>query len=508
MNPTILAMLNSASTVQGAYTILASLGIYGDDAATYVAASSVGNGSAAASGGASASLSPATPSTPVAQNLMAGVQTGTGLVNTAGTLSNIGSKGATATSAAVKAAQGAAGSAESTLASAQSNLAIDQNSLAIAESNPAYSADVPFIQNMVASDQAAIVPLQGSASAANLQLDAATKIAASTSSQPSGMFGNIKGEIKSLFNNPIVAGVTATVAAGLGAYGVFSLAQGLGQHPTAMGAIGTIMSGFSAFEGLTSAAFQGILQAISTSFLSQIPLLGSLLHFLPFLSNPIVAVVLLAGLFVWGLLKGLLKGTKVDGSGTPTSSAINSMLAKIPAWYQTIPSTAVVMMSAGLTIGGMSYNLSPGSLYQSFTVPTVQLSQGLQASTGQTMDASTLGSHIFMQQGAGPNGSDEVTLVNNNGANSSTIQFFVNKQGYVVGSDPSTYPPIFQPTGVDSTGVATGYKTNYGALDAILQVPACAAIANDPSLSVQTREAALESCLVSSKALSFVPTGS
>jgi len=76
------------------------------------------------------------------------------------------------------------------------------------------------------------------------------------------------------------------------------------------------------------------------------------------------------------------------------------------------------------------------------------------------------------------------------GANgTSTVSMFqVDSNGYLVGPNgpDQSYLPFETPT-VDSSGKATGYNLNQGAFNALYQIPACSAIANDTSLSAMDK---------------------
>jgi hypothetical protein len=86
--------------------------------------------------------------------------------------------------------------------------------------------------------------------------------------------------------------------------------------------------------------------------------------------------------------------------------------------------------------------------------------------------------------------------------------FQVDTNGYLVGPNgPATnYLPFASPT-VSSSGTASGYTINQGAFNALYEIPACTAIANDTSMAAKDREAKLETCLRNNKDVQFIPIG-
>jgi hypothetical protein len=162
-----------------------------------------------------------------------------------------------------------------------------------------------------------------------------------------------------------------------------------------------------------------------------------------------------------------------------------------------------MLMTASLTLGGMSYSLTPGTI-NTFSVPTVTLSSALEASTG---NPNSTGARIFVQKGTGANAQDTVYYVTPGADGNSTVTMFnTDTNGYLVGKNgpDKSYKPFATPQ-VDGSGKAVGITMNMGALNAILQIPLCMAIANDTNLPANTREANLETCLRNNKDVQFVP---
>jgi len=211
-----------------------------------------------------------------------------------------------------------------------------------------------------------------------------------------------------------------------------------------------------------------------------------------------VAGLITAAVLAMGIIAGM-PGSK----GAPTTSmgqAISNALSQIPAWYNSLPSAAVAMISAGLTIGGTAHSLSPGNIFQQFSVPTYEISQAATA-------AGSPGARIFVQPAQGAGTYDTVYIVSPGANGESTVSAFqVDSNGYLVGPNgpDQSYLPFETPT-VGGNGSPTGYTINQGAFNALYQIPACTAIANDTSLDANSREAALETCLRNNKNVQFVP---
>jgi len=207
------------------------------------------------------------------------------------------------------------------------------------------------------------------------------------------------------------------------------------------------------------------------------------------------------------LAAGVIMGTQ-SGDGAPVStndSLVASMASQVGHWYDSLPSAAVVAVVGGLTIGNVSYNLTPGTSFHQFTVNTVDLAGAVPSANGTS--GGGIVPSVLYSAGAGPNGSDVVYVVSPNSDGTSTIdEFAVDKNGYVIGPNgPATnYLPFFQPKVVN--GQVTGVIENTGALNAIQQIPACSAIANNTTMSATDREAALETCMRANKNVTFVPT--
>jgi hypothetical protein len=225
------------------------------------------------------------------------------------------------------------------------------------------------------------------------------------------------------------------------------------------------------------------------------------IHNLPgFLLTLAVAGSITAIVMTMGIIAG--ENGSAGADNTPTGAAIASALAAAPSWYDSIPSAAVGMLAAGLTIGGTAYNLSPGSLFTQFSVPTVQLNTAISA-TGSS------GAQILVLPSQSTGGYDTVYVVTPGANGNSTVsEFQVDKNGYLIGPNgPSTnYMPFETPT-VDASGNPTGYNINQGAFNALYQIPACTSIANDTSMDAATREGALETCLRNNKNVQFIPIG-
>lgn len=63
---------------------------------------------------------------------------------------------------------------------------------------------------------------------------------------------------------------------------------------------------------------------------------------------------------------------------SPTGAAVQSMLSQIPDFTQLLPKSSIMFMTAGLTLGSMSYSVTPTNLFQQFSVPTVTLASSLE----------------------------------------------------------------------------------------------------------------------------------
>jgi len=222
-------------------------------------------------------------------------------------------------------------------------------------------------------------------------------------------------------------------------------------------------------------------------------------HMPQFLFTLAVATAITSLVLAAGIIAGL-PGSQ--GETTPTGAAVSSALANVPHWYSTIPSAAVAMISIGFTVGTSAFTLSPDSLFTQFPVDSIQLSTALTT-------AGSPGASILVQQSQTPGGYDTVFVVTPGADGTSTISAFqVDTNGYLVGPNgpDKSFRPIATPT-VDGSGKSTGYTLNPGSLEAIYQIPACMAIANDRSMKANIRESALETCLRNNKTVQFIPIG-
>jgi len=210
-----------------------------------------------------------------------------------------------------------------------------------------------------------------------------------------------------------------------------------------------------------------------------------------------VATAITSAVLAAGILAGLPGSS---GDTTPTGAAVAAALAKIPAWYDTLPSAAVAMISTGLMVSGSAQSLSPNTLFQQFSVPE-SVAQ-IEADNGSS------GASIFVQPYTQTTGGYDTVYVVTPGANgNSTVSVFqVDSNGYLIGANgPATnYRPIASPI-VSNTGTSTDYTINQDALNAIYQIPACTAIANDRSYQGVKREEALNTCLRNNKLVQFIP---
>ena len=142
-----------------------------------------------------------------------------------------------------------------------------------------------------------------------------------------------------------------------------------------------------------------------------------------------------------------------------------------------------------------AWSLTPTGMSQTFSAPRVDVAQGLAILTN-SQDGNSMIGKILIQPGAGPNGTDIVTAtVPQEDGSVKGVVFTLNADGYLTGSDPNLYLPMFQPI-VDSSGKVIDVKENFGALNAYYNIPACTAIAQDTNRPIKEREAALESCLI------------
>jgi len=212
-------------------------------------------------------------------------------------------------------------------------------------------------------------------------------------------------------------------------------------------------------------------------------------------ASAITAAVVTAGVLVG-------RNGSSDVPISPTAAAVQSELSQIPDFTQILPKSSVMFLTAGLTLGTLSYNVTPTNLSNQFPVPTVTLAAALGTTPGG------LANEIFVYKGGGPNGSDTVYLVTPGPNGMSRVSMFaVDANGYIIGNNgPDTNDlPFFQPT-VNGSGHVAGVKYNEGAQNAFLQIPACMTIANDTTMSAHKREAALETCMRANKDVQFIPS--
>jgi len=478
MDPKIIAAIKNAVTIPQAEVILENAGVDPSLWGEYINT----NSALAQTAGVTPPQSPVSTPSNIGQDLSGA----TGVVGTGMTVS--------------KALQGP-NAAQTTLSQANLNLSIANQNLSQAKDAvqqaqanvTKYGADTPIddyegstttYQDVLNSALEKQTALQTAQSAAQSADNAATQGVISASTKPSGIAG--------IMQNQIFQQVMSAAAAAAASYMLFDETEQETQNPTVGGGFKTLAAAAAAFFAL-------YIMYIKFFMAKGTPIFA--VHYMALL----VAGAVEAAIVVAAVIAG-----KLGGSDAPTTSdgaAAQSILNNLASWYQNMPTASVTALVAGLTVSGISYNISPGSLYRTFTVPTVQLTAGLQTATGQSIDASTLGSHIFYEAGAGPNGSDLVIATNNNGTTTSGLEFYLDdKTGYLIGPNgPATnYLPFFQPT-MDASGKVTGYQQNSGAFNALLQIPACSAIANDTSMTPQTREAALETCMRNNKNTQFIP---
>jgi hypothetical protein len=221
------------------------------------------------------------------------------------------------------------------------------------------------------------------------------------------------------------------------------------------------------------------------------------------------ALLVAAGIVAAVTLAAVIAGT-VGSSDAPTTSnaaTVQGLLSQIPAWYKTLPPTGIALLTAGLVVSGTSITLTPGSLFRHFSVPTVDLKKGLPSTNGD--DGTAALGKVLVTPGAGPGGSDMVTLLypNANTGKTDGIMFYLDSNGFLInnknGTPANTYLPFFQPI-VDGNGKVTGIKRNPGALNALMQMPGCMAVANNTSMPAKDREAALETCMRNSHDVAYV----
>jgi hypothetical protein len=312
-----------------------------------------------------------------------------------------------------------------------------------------------------------------------------------TGNTTGGATGGATSWLSKLLNNGIFQKVGSTFAAAAAAYALWSQTEKETENPTAWGGIKTL--------GAAAMAFAAIYTWCVKMFMAK--------------GTPVMAVHWVALATTVGIMAAIVAFAVWAGTkGDPSKSQDSSYTGLLPSWYETLPSSAVMAMTAGLTIGGIGYSLSPNQMYQVVSVPTVQLTAALPKVVPGITDGSQALGKILFNKGAGPNGSDAV-LVTYPGRNgyTSMLQLNLDKNGYLIDKDYKTrggpdkkYKPFYQPR-LNNAGEVVDTTRNDGALNALLQIPACTAIANDARLDAQTREAALETCLRNNKDVTFVP---
>jgi hypothetical protein len=215
------------------------------------------------------------------------------------------------------------------------------------------------------------------------------------------------------------------------------------------------------------------------------------------IAGAITSLVLLAGIIAAKL------GQNAAPS-TPQASVVNGFLKQVQAikWSSLLPTNAMASIAAGAAMVTSGFNVVPTGQANQFQTPTVQLIGEI---GGTTQDGASIIGKILVT--TDPNGGPDIVSLVYPGSDGSSkgISFALDSNGYIIGKNgPSTSDlPFFQPI-VDGTGKVTGVKQNFGALQALLNIPACISVANSPHTNAREREAALETCMRQNKDVQFI----
>jgi hypothetical protein len=307
--------------------------------------------------------------------------------------------------------------------------------------------------------------------------------ASASSNNPGGM-------LTTFLSSPIVGEVLATGGMLMADYELFSQTEQETENSSTMGGVMTALSG-------AAALFATMYWLQKTFGLGRFHLFPHGPHDPQFWLCLAVAGAIVAAIVAAAVIAGTLGNS---GPTNPTASAISSAASPTTRWYSALSSTSVGFLAAGVALGGMGNNLIPGNITQ-FSVPTVQLNEAVAASGSpnanilvQKATTPTGSDTVYMiEPGAGPNGTSEVTA------------FRVDPKGYLVSNDAPASANIYKPF-VTPNANGAGYTTNKGAFEALYQDPGCIAVANDTSLTVNEREAALETCGRNNKNVQLIPT--
>jgi hypothetical protein len=297
--------------------------------------------------------------------------------------------------------------------------------------------------------------------------------------------GGLSGTLKNFMGGKFMGTVMMLFAD----YELFNQTEKETENATTMGGVGAAMAG--------AAALAATMHWLAKMFKGRFTMNPAVSHH-EFIMTLIVAGAIVAAIVAAAVLAGTLGA---PGPTNPTAAAVASALSGAPRWYAALSSASVGFLTAGLTLGGVAENLPSGNITQ-FSVPTVQLNAAV-AATGSpnanilVQKATTTGGYdtvYVINPGAGPNGTSEVSA------------FQVDPNGYLVANGSPANPAIWKPFETPNAN-GNGYTINSGAFQALYQDPACTAIANDTSLTVNEREAALETCEHNNKNVQFIPVG-
>lgn len=224
---------------------------------------------------------------------------------------------------------------------------------------------------------------------------------------------------------------------------------------------------------------------------------NALLHFH---HAALVAAAITTAVMAAGIIAG--KMGQDQAPATPQASVVNGFLKQIPKWSSLLPTNAMASVVAGAAMVTSGFNVVPQGQSNQFQSPTVTLIGEI---GGTTQDGASMIGKILVT--TDPNGGPDIVSLVYPGSDGSSkgISFALDTNGYIIGPNgPSTSDlPFFQPI-VDGTGKVTGVKQNYGALQALLNIPACIGVANSPHANAREREAALETCMRQNKDVQFI----